>query len=286
MIELVTSLLAQDKVSPEQAASILQQMLPSETLSHLQAHLNTPRASIEEARMCYRWGVGACNKLTLQRAAAATVGGGLEGGAACAPLCAALPRTLHPGPRPPPICASPVRCPLPPRSRPRRAATRWATAAAPQAPPPTCSCATASTWVPPRRARRCWRSTRPARRGPPASAWSSWRRCRRRRTWASPVRPIALLPARLLGWGEGAGLEGGGVGRNREPPGAASSTVLHLQPQPAAAWPSLPAPAPPRPRPRRRHVAAPRLGASRAPRLVCRLPSQPAHVSGERSLVL
>lgn len=36
MIELVTSLLAQDKVSAEQAASILQQMLPSDALSHLQ----------------------------------------------------------------------------------------------------------------------------------------------------------------------------------------------------------------------------------------------------------
>ncbi|PSC70828.1 coiled-coil domain-containing 94-like protein isoform A [Micractinium conductrix] len=45
VIELVTSLLAQDKVSAEQAASILQQMLPSDALSHLQAHLSTPRAS-------------------------------------------------------------------------------------------------------------------------------------------------------------------------------------------------------------------------------------------------
>ena len=36
MIELVTSLLAQDKVSPEQAANILQQMLPPDTLSQLQ----------------------------------------------------------------------------------------------------------------------------------------------------------------------------------------------------------------------------------------------------------
>lgn len=36
VIELVTSLLAQDKVSPEQAANILQQMLPPDTLSQLQ----------------------------------------------------------------------------------------------------------------------------------------------------------------------------------------------------------------------------------------------------------
>ena len=53
VIELVTSLLSQDKVSPEQAASILQQMLPPTALSSLQAHLNTPRASLDEAR-CYR----------------------------------------------------------------------------------------------------------------------------------------------------------------------------------------------------------------------------------------
>ncbi|PRW44495.1 Zn-finger CCCH type isoform A [Chlorella sorokiniana] len=53
VIELVTSLLAQDKVSPEQAANILQQMLPPDTLSQLQAHLNTPRASMDEMRMCY-----------------------------------------------------------------------------------------------------------------------------------------------------------------------------------------------------------------------------------------
>ena len=49
MIELVTSLLAQDKVSPEQAASILQQMLPPSALSSLQAHLNTPRSSLDDA---------------------------------------------------------------------------------------------------------------------------------------------------------------------------------------------------------------------------------------------
>ena len=53
VIELVTSLLAQDKVSPEQAASILQQMLPPTALSSLQAHLNTPRASLDDTR-CYR----------------------------------------------------------------------------------------------------------------------------------------------------------------------------------------------------------------------------------------
>ncbi|KAL4439272.1 hypothetical protein ABPG77_004174 [Micractinium sp. CCAP 211/92] len=45
VIELVTGLLAQEKVTPEQAATILQQMLPPGTLSQLQAHLTTPRAS-------------------------------------------------------------------------------------------------------------------------------------------------------------------------------------------------------------------------------------------------
>lgn len=54
MIELVTSLLAQDRVSPEQAASILQQMLPPDALNTLQARLNTPRGSMEDVR-CYRW---------------------------------------------------------------------------------------------------------------------------------------------------------------------------------------------------------------------------------------
>lgn len=51
----MTSLLAQDRVSPEQAASILQQMLPANALNTLQARLNTPRGSMEEAR-CYRCG--------------------------------------------------------------------------------------------------------------------------------------------------------------------------------------------------------------------------------------
>lgn len=49
VIELVTGLLAQDKVTPEQAATILQQMLPPGTLSQLQAHLTTPRGA-EEGR--------------------------------------------------------------------------------------------------------------------------------------------------------------------------------------------------------------------------------------------
>ncbi|EFN55206.1 hypothetical protein CHLNCDRAFT_134430 [Chlorella variabilis] len=52
VIELVTSLLAQDRVSPEQAASILQQMLPPDALNTLQARLNTPRGSMEDVR-CY-----------------------------------------------------------------------------------------------------------------------------------------------------------------------------------------------------------------------------------------
>ena len=54
MIELVTSLLAQDRVSPDQAANILQQMLPPDALQTLQSRLNTPRGSMEDARR-YRW---------------------------------------------------------------------------------------------------------------------------------------------------------------------------------------------------------------------------------------
>lgn len=57
VIELVTSLLAQEKVTPEQAATILQQMLPPGTLNQLQAHLTSPRPS-EEGR--FRWGLCCC----------------------------------------------------------------------------------------------------------------------------------------------------------------------------------------------------------------------------------
>eukprot|EP00887_Chlorella_sp_A99_P005027 scaffold4.g5027.t1 len=45
VIELVTSMLAQDKISPPQAASILQQMLPAAALHSLQTQLTTPRAA-------------------------------------------------------------------------------------------------------------------------------------------------------------------------------------------------------------------------------------------------
>ncbi len=72
VIELVTGLLAQEKVTPEQAATILQQMLPPGTLSQLQAHLTTPRAS-EDVR--YRW---ACLAPLLM---------GCEGGCVCVCVC-------------------------------------------------------------------------------------------------------------------------------------------------------------------------------------------------------
>lgn len=42
MIELVTTMLSQDKISAQQAASILQAMLPNSALSLLQSHLLAP----------------------------------------------------------------------------------------------------------------------------------------------------------------------------------------------------------------------------------------------------
>lgn len=129
MIELVTTLLSQDKVSPEQAASILQQMLPPSALSHLQLHLNTPRSSLEAEGMAPRPQAYRCARAQAGRQAASS---GLRGLGWAGLGCGAGRRLLglvhlqrvlrtfpagltrHPHPSPPPSAP---------------AATRWGTVA-------------------------------------------------------------------------------------------------------------------------------------------------------------